>query len=785
MGEILVESIHVSAASHTLKAKLANRVAGMVAPYEVVTVGDEITSPVTPIVLKVDEEPLSVQTCKELSNYLSGRAHRPIFILPYGEPKHQGFQIGQYCRFTAKIIGTVDESAIPFEVYRVRKHLEQPEKHGVMMRHYSVQFGTEPVGKGQIKFEEHLAHQVTVYAHSAIAGKMKILVFSNRLLDPGSEYYLDGLVFNASKISQMGLSMSGKMPIAWCENARNMEDTLTIRQDVLDKCKGKPTEWFTKSVCYPFDKGVWTYLDLVTYSVFHAQVGFPFNVMLIGDAAMTKTAFLRKLSAITGDDLIAQSRPKGLMPHFGGSVPEAGALVEARFKALLNEFFENFSSLSPYERSEMLSNFKHILEGAEGTAVSGKGKTKFLMKADLFAATNYPKRQNSTRDSVQYRNITEFYNDFDKALLDRILFYPIPSGHKEYVAANRSGVAQLERDCGKDLSKLPYAEMGLLTCEELRNIMYYLRTVKVVINPEDEQVGINELMEILPEGCFSRHREFLANVASAVAAIRSFSEGTLSNENRVVHVSKDDLYYARLFLATIIDLYKEHDAAMRSSIVSSLPKLESALFGNLARHHSEHENPYAKAVEWVQWLEWLGGDEVNGKKVAEKFQANKLCRFNGAKIIYTPDLSAEASHCLAAVEEGVQPAKEQDFLARYLVNQGLVARDRDGKYLPLFAGLGSGQSTLNAPAQPALVPTKVVGQVVETRFDLLVRTMRSRIMRSDGNGEDLLWGREELVDRGFASSEVDEAKTKGFIIEPRAGRFTPSRLTEQQIQRIE
>lgn len=767
--------------SWPLKDKLAMRVSGLEVPYQFHSHAGEIENPIEPIIIKVKDEPLSAQNCKALSSYLTGRTHRPVYVLPVGQPKTNGFKIGEYCRFTAKIIGMVDDTAVPFEIYRARKHIEQPERGGGLQQYYSIHFGTDPVGKGNPKFEDHLALRVPAYVHSALVDKMKILVFSDKPLEPGLEYSVDGLVFNAQRLNQLGLTMPSRLPLAYCENAVGLEQTLNLRKDVIEKCRDKPEEWFIKSVCYPYDNGVANYLHLITYSTFHPKTGFPFNVMLIGPAAMTKTAFLRKLAAITGDDLIAQSRPKGLLPHFGGAIPEAGALVEARFKALLNEFFENFSMLDPYERSELLSNFKHVLEGAVGIAVSGKGKTRFVMKADLFGATNYPKRmRRGSSDVVPYRNIAELYRDVDRAFLDRILFYPIPTSQREYVDAFRSQVAQIERDCDGDLSKIDYASKGLLTCDEIRNIMYFLRTVRVQVDTESEQRYVNELIEILPEGVFSRHREFLTNVAASIAAIRGLRDGTLNNENRTVYVVAEDLYYARLFLSYVLESYKEQDVAMRTNIVNGLSKVESTLFNRLAQYAGNHDNPYAKAVEWPEWVKWSGSNEEEAKKIADKLQASNLCRYTANKIIFMPDLSPEARAVLECVEDGAQPAVELDFVARGLVNSGLLARDRDGRYCPLFAAAPKGQQSLETnrvdtprPKQPA--------STVETRSDLLVKVMRTRQIKPTQSSEDLLWTLEELVERGFSKAEIGDAKMKGIIIEPRAEKYTPSRMTAEQI----
>jgi len=732
---------------------------------------------VTPerIVLHVDEQPLTATQCKMLSNDLSEDFNVAVLVLPSGKATTQEFRVGDFCRFPIKIIGTLESSAMPFEIYRVQKPTVQDVKTGKTTSYWKIEWSTDQRATNwNMYYLERASLSQNVYVHTAFAGKLKVFVLSNKLLETGNDYYVTGLVFHASKINQMNINLAQKQPVVWAMNVEDFEANVKIPQAVLDKCKGKDYTWFVKSTCYPFDNSVWNYCQLITLSVFHGQVGFPFNVMLVADATMSKTGFLKKLRAITDEDQYSNSTAKGLTPHFGGGTPEGGALVEARFKCLINEFFENLNKLDTYDRREVLNSMKHLLEGEEGKAVSGKGSAYFKMKGDLFATANWPTRKIGNGAVYKSSCILDFYQDFDAAFCDRILFYPVPVGQREYVTEYRSFVDGIKREVSGDYSKIDYASLGLLSCEDIRSLMSYLKTAKVKTNEQEVQNALVKLIECLPNGVFSKNLEFLLNVASAYAFLRQLSEGAVSNENRVIDVNKTDLELAAGFLQAVISTYSDSDLSMRGNFISSLNRTESVLFSKLIQYAKNHDDPRAKAVGLEEFVAWAG-TEADARKTLEKLASGNLCRYTADKAIFLPDLSVEARKALQLAEQGAEIPPDLGAVVGYLYNTGLVTRDREGKLRPLFPTKETPQQSL-ASAELNLRPTselQVKPALVESKNDVLIKIMRNRAYDKN-NPASMLWDAAELIDKGFTQEELAAARKAGVIVSPVAGKYAPA-----------
>lgn len=90
------------------------------------------------------------------------------------------------------------------------------------------------------------------------------------------------------------------------------------------------------------DEEVW----ITTINTFFVEGGCDaLNLILCGEGGTKKTTWCRILSYIFGDPVIMMtlSTSKGIVPSFYGDRPQLGSLLEAKFIALLDDYFRFFS----------------------------------------------------------------------------------------------------------------------------------------------------------------------------------------------------------------------------------------------------------------------------------------------------------------------------------------------------------------------------------------------------------------------------------------------------------
>jgi len=164
------------------------------------------------------------------------------------------------------------------------------------------------------------------------------------------------------------------------------------------------------------DEEVW----IITINTFFVESGCDaMNLILCGEGGTKKTTWCRILSYIFDDPVVMMtlSTSKGVVPSFYGDKPQLGSLLEAKYVALLDDYFRFFSQHATH--TGMLASIRIGLE-----------QTMNLLDRETYEIPN-PK-QNRYRvtfksaflatDNYQYVNeLRKLFND-NSALLRRYSF---------------------------------------------------------------------------------------------------------------------------------------------------------------------------------------------------------------------------------------------------------------------------------------------------------------------------------------------------------------------------
>lgn len=585
-----------------------------------------------------------------------------------------------------------------------------------------------------------------------------VYVLADVNLRVGGEYKSKGLVFEVATWGELKWDLPSKQLLAIVDEVVD-DEAPSIPESVFVKSKGKSFEWFQDSVLYPYHHVVKDLGELATVSCFHVYSGFPFNVMFVGPAGFGKTATAEKIRVAAGEPLYSGgSTVKGIMPSFSNNNASGGTLANARYKACVNEFFSLVEGLPPSERPMALSRLKDILEGRECKFVSGNGEMMIKMTADLFATSNPPHK----RDGEEMVNVFEMYDFFDKALLDRILFYWVTPEQHNIVDEWKSEAAEVEASVKFDLSLVDYELLGLLTPVELRRVMGWLKQVPFRYeDSKDLKKQARDLVDGKPSEYFSRSFEFMQNMASGYAVIRGLSEGTLREVKEIV-VLRDDVHRAKAFLLRLLGYYGGVLNA-RHTAQAGLTAFETQVLGLLKWKADNSEGKFSVRVQ-IKDLTVVLGEETRIRSALAELARKKLAVFDDSTAAWLPDLSDYAYEMLVdihkrkdvAVDDLLPPigAQKDDpkAVAGYLFKHGLVSRNLD-RYGAEWKSLEENvEASQNARPRPKIGICDFV--------------------RSFPRNEEARWcTRRDLNEAGFSDELIDQAVREGALVNARSGKF--------------
>ena len=373
-------------------------------------------------------KPMSWYMIKELSKRLTAEFDTPILVLPkteYGDEIPEGPMTGEYVQFDAHVIlirTEGDKSAImEVAACHERGHKDKDTEQYVHDA-YALCFPGEMVLKSFYKPE--LSFPIARHTYQMQHKSLNFIAYSDEPLELGQVYRVGGVMFHApdKKNTKAVPFHEAHMLIDWAVPLKN---TLDVTPEFFNKFKGLTHTDFVNSVAFPFENSISDYKELAFIAAFYIRSGtIPFNVFLVGSPGCTKSAFLKRMSAISGDVFVdgGSATLKGIMPSFSPKAVSVGVMGTARYFVLINEFLHivkgGDKAEAPYN---VLSALKNLLEGEKTHVPSGIGAMDVKMRGSTFIASNWIELGRGNRLS----SINDFYGKFDSALLDRFFLYPV------------------------------------------------------------------------------------------------------------------------------------------------------------------------------------------------------------------------------------------------------------------------------------------------------------------------------------------------------------------------
>lgn len=171
---------------------------------------------------------------------------------------------------------------------------------------------------------------------------------------------------------------------------------------------------------YDLDKNPWDYEEtmLSLLGIFYMEPAQSlFNLIICGEPSSKKSGLLQAVSLIFNTPLVAGTsvRGKGLIPSWGGSEFREGVLLEAKYVALIDEWFRKFSQEGDrYDHRVVkrgLEQIMTVLDRTEQVASTGSGAFTYTFNNSLLCTDNMGHIQEVQR-----------INEEDSAIIKRYSF---------------------------------------------------------------------------------------------------------------------------------------------------------------------------------------------------------------------------------------------------------------------------------------------------------------------------------------------------------------------------
>ena len=497
--------------------------------------------------------PLGWAQVKTASRQLTLDCDRPVLVLPKLDALiqhpgiHNGAYVGKYCVFEAQIVldkaeagkQTIFDLVAAYDCFE--KDPDPP--HEKLHHHWNLLFPGELLTRGYKKPDLGFRYG---RHHYAIQSKgLYIQAFCETELELGQIYQVGGLMWSAEdKRNTKAVAFHDNyMLIDW---AIPMRSLLKVDEAYFAKFRGLTHDQIRNSVVFPFENSVSDYKELPFLAVFGIKSNtIPLNISFIGPPGCTKSGFLKRLSAISGDPYLdaGNTTIKGLLPSFSPKGQTPGAMATARSFVLCNEFFDLMKNSQNNDNTyDILRSMKTILEGEVAKCSSGLGSMNIVMRGSAIFGSNWLSVKGGFITSV-----SDMYSHLDAALLDRLLIYPVPTQIQMQMKNNNERrVKELmnqyslktgEKDGIKILSDMetPYP----LNTYDLRTLMTFKETLVASMG----QDSINELIlqgktiqEKYGVEIYTRAQEFIANIASAYAFEDALISGKVNQDTKEIHI---------------------------------------------------------------------------------------------------------------------------------------------------------------------------------------------------------------------------------------------------------
>ena len=527
-------------------------------------------------ILLEEPYPFTWAQVKLVSRLLTEEHDRPVVVLPKFERlgEHplirKTFTENEYCTIDAQVVvNTVEgggtERYCIADVYDCHmKNDEDPPR--LVHHHWNLLFPGEPQTRGYKKPD--LGIRLGSYIYILQSENVRFRAFSDKKLELGQIYRFGGMVISAAdkkNTHTVGFEETF-MLVDWAVPVREL---LAIDEDFFAKFKGLTHDQIRNSVVFPFENSVEDYMELPFISVFYIKsANIPLNITYIGPPGCTKSGFLERLSAISGDPYIdgGNTTIKGLLPSFSPKSQSPGAMATAHTFALCNEFFDLMKNSQNVEDStEIIKSMKTILEGKTATCRSGVGTMDIKMRGSAVFASNWLK---VNRNAGYLTSVDAMYGSLDPALLDRILLYPVPSHIQMKMKTRHENrvknlMSRHKLETGEDNEIKTLADMRTpypLNTVDLRTIIAFKETLVAITNADAENELILRGEQIQKDfntvEKYTRAQDFITNIASAYAFERGLVNGIIDKNTRQVDITKADIQEAAALYSIILHRHR-------------------------------------------------------------------------------------------------------------------------------------------------------------------------------------------------------------------------------------
>lgn len=284
--------------------------------------------------------------------------------------------------------------------------------------------------------------QMWIYRFQSDSGKQYLLVSK----DPVDLQYckVRGMVVDIRDNARIGDSarIPVNLPMVFVYDQIPSVNVLSHEEfEKAVKAKGFDREGFSKHIFGSFRHPPF-FERLMLGWLFSGKYGnppFPLHLGWLSVAGGGKSTLMERLSALFQEEVAggSGSTMKGLVPNYGGQMPDEGYLCQRRRIALVDEFFAVVRRAGQADKTDTGTDLmQEILEHRQRINKSGRGESGIILtkpRMKVLFATN-------TKHYHLLRNMSEIADNMNNAFLSRVLWYVQTPQHVAFVNRHKDKV---------------------------------------------------------------------------------------------------------------------------------------------------------------------------------------------------------------------------------------------------------------------------------------------------------------------------------------------------------
>lgn len=435
--------------------------------------------------------------------------------------------------------------------------------------------------------------------------KSEIILLSTNPI-PMGEVRIRGMEVTLRDVSQIGdnCRLPSAQPIVLLHSIEPV--VRQIDSAVVDaEWKGKTHEEFAKQVFGGYRHPFW-FEKLILAWLFGGKIsGFPLHLGILATAGTGKSYLEECLQTQFQESsgISSPGRLKGLVPSFGGTLPNEGYLCRCKRVALVDEFFGFLRMSGGTDKNEIDSGTElmlNILEHKIRRVECGRGEAMSITPnptAKVMLVTN-------CKTYYKLKNMVEFAQNVNNAFIGRTLWYVQNQAHIDFINKNKPKIIEAEQEA-KDGKLYPIRNPRFV---ELFDFFYNTRLpINALLVDGIQKKGLALVPEGLAEVYSSRGVHHIACLADGIAKYNY-----LTFNRQKLEILLEDYEEAEELYFTVVGSWNEGVNLMRlpvKSRVHYLPLEYRELLGFVEQNCNctieEIERYFAdpKAWEKARWLE--------------------------------------------------------------------------------------------------------------------------------------------------------------------------------------